>query len=232
MVHRQDCPNPRSHAPLRNLSVPPALEHFETNWRNLPLSRNEEDVKELAVKAYVIPRMVKDSFVQSFVRRNEIFGVADPVKPKRIGSTRPVFTLARMPYVIERDPASDGLRPPTSGDLRTVSVGIGDSRVYMAVETAGRIPGNLTYEFRMRVFKGKTVDRYDIGVRNGRASCQRLASNSVVLKGRIPVGVRANRLWIYLPGPVFDGAGTCLMSVDCMDGPSRLDRTAWRRLVI
>lgn len=158
-----------------------------------------------------------------------VLTVADPVKPKRIGSTRPLFTLARMPYVIERDPASDGLRPPTSGDLRTVSVGIG---VYMAVETAGSIPGNLTYEFRMRVFKRKTMDRYDIGVRDGRASCQRLASNSVVLKGRIPVGVRANRLWISLPGPVFDGAGTCLMSVDYMDGPSRLDRTAWRRLVI
>jgi hypothetical protein len=31
---------------------------------------------------------------------------------------------------------------------------------------------------------------------------------------------------------VFSGGNACMLSVDSMDGPSRVDRTAWHRLTL
>ena len=232
LVHRHDFPVPRSYAPYDYLTAPYALRHLETNWKSVPLTRHEEDIKELAIRSYKVPQMTRNSSIRAFVRRNELFGTVESVRPEHIGRSRPDFTLPIMPYVVERDPVDDGLDAPAGGELRDISLCMGDTSTYVALQAQGNIMPDLRYAFRMRVFRGKHVDRYDIDVAGRHATCMRLAQNSVLLKRRIPLEIAGARMWISLPSSVLSGAGTCMLSVDAMNGPRRVDHSAWRRLSI
>ena len=232
LVHRHDYPLPRSYAPYDYLTAPYALQHLETNWKSVPLTRHQEDVKELAIRSYKVPLMIENSSARSFIRRNELFGTAESVKPEHIGRSRPDFTLPNMPYVVERDTVDDGMNAPAGGELRDISLCIGDTGTYVALQAQGNIVPDLTYAFRMRVFRGKRVDRYDINVAGRNATCMKLARNSILLKHRIPLEVAGTRMWISLPSSVLSGAGACMLSVDAMNGRRRVDRSAWRSLSI
>jgi LmbE family N-acetylglucosaminyl deacetylase len=234
LVHRRDFPSPLGFEPLTYLDLPTALKDYDARWETLPLSRRQQDNKARALQAYRIPKMVKEAFIDSFVRRNEIFGEVKKTKAERIGAGRPNFTGKRMPYVVEEYSRCDSLVPTAGrgGELTRASFCLGEKQAFMAVETGGNVLGSLTYAFRLRVFKGHRVDRFDIDVREGKAHCAVLASNSVSLRERIPVHVKENRLWIELPASVFSGKDAFMMSVDSMDGPNRVDRTAWRRFTL
>ena len=233
LVHRHDFPEPRSLAPLRHLEPPKILKSIGSIWQSLPLSRREESNKESALKLYTIPRMVNVTFIDSFVRRNELLGIMKEAKAKKIGNKKPDFTARRIPYVVTEDPSYDSAVPGMDGsDLTKVAFCTGDSRAYLAVETKGYALDSITYSFRLRLFKGSKVDRLDISVRGKRAHCERLASNSIRFNGRIPVGMRENRLWIDIPISFFSGKNACMLSVDSTVGSSRGDRSAWRRLTL
>jgi LmbE family N-acetylglucosaminyl deacetylase len=232
LVHRNDFPSPRSYAPLGYLEPPGSLRTSGAGWQALPLSRRQEDNKALALREYSIPRSVREPLIDSFVRRNELLHKEAAQRPRQIGDAIPDFTARRMPYVVETDPPYDSAAPAVQGggELTRVSFCLGDRRAFMAVATRGDVLDNLTYAFRLRVFKGRKAERLDIEVRNRTARYMALASNSVTPPGVIPVHEKANRLWIELPASVFSDGNASMLSVDSMDGPSRVDRTAWHRL--
>jgi hypothetical protein len=186
----------------------------------------------VALREYSIPRSVREPLIDSFVRRNELLRKEAAERPRQIGDATPDFTAKRMPYVVEMDPPYDsaGVAVQGGGELTRVSFCLSDRRAFMAIATRGDVLDDLTYAFRLRVFKGRKADRFDIDVRDRKARYMALASNSVTPRGRIPVHEKGNRLWIELPASVFSGGNACMLSVDSMDGPSRVDRTAWHRL--
>jgi N-acetyl-1-D-myo-inositol-2-amino-2-deoxy-alpha-D-glucopyranoside deacetylase len=234
LVHRNDFCAPRSYAPLGYLEPPGSLRTTGAGWRSLPLSRRQQDNKARALREYTTPRSVREPFIDSFVRRNELIRKEVVDRPKQIGDAKPDFTAKPMPYVVEKDPSYDSATPMAlgGGELTRVSFCVGDARAFLALATRGDVLDNLTYAFRLRVFKGRKVDRFDIDVRERKARYVALASNSMILRGRIPVHEKENRLWIELPASVFTGKDACMLSVDTMDGPSRVDRTIWHRLVL
>jgi N-acetyl-1-D-myo-inositol-2-amino-2-deoxy-alpha-D-glucopyranoside deacetylase len=233
LVHRHDFPVPQGYAPGEYLVPPRALAHLETNWDTSPLSAAEEHLKQKALSMYKIPLLVKEGFIESFARRNELIGTVREVHIKRV-SRAPSFTAARMPFVVDSDPPEDTLAPTPagSGDLKTVSFCVGKNAAYFGVSTAGPVSNSLSYVFRMRLFGSDRVDRLDVEIRGGRARFLRLADNSLAPRRHLRVHQHDRALWIDLPAAFFEHSKTVMMSVDSMIGRKRADRTSWRRYTL
>lgn len=230
LVHRPGFPYPRGYDPSGSLAAPDVLRGIGTTWKSLVLSGKALEKKGRALREYAIPLRIKDVFVESFVRRNELFGVTREASPAR-PAWRPDLSGGKMPCVVARDPWNDSYGPGAGeGELVKVSFGLGRSRAYMGLETAGAISLEVDYVFRVRILRRGSIDRYDIRVRNNSATCDMLASNSRGIRGRIPVVTAGRRLLVDVPASLFEGGDRCLLSIDAMAGHHRLDRTAYRRI--
>jgi hypothetical protein len=136
-----------------------------------------------------------------------------------------------MPYVVNTDPPADLLIPGAGqgAEITKVAFARGTKLSYLGMETLGQLSRQLTYTFRLRIFKGSRVERADIAVAGGKAAWLRLARDSIAPPGGAHVHGLLKRLWVDVPSSMFAGRTTVMMSVDSMLGPHRADRTAWQR---
>jgi N-acetyl-1-D-myo-inositol-2-amino-2-deoxy-alpha-D-glucopyranoside deacetylase len=234
LVHRHDFPRPVNDRPNYHLYPPAPLLRLNTTWKTLSLSRDQERAKEGAIRAYSIPRLIKEPFFESFIRRNELFGTERIPVAKRFKGSSPDFTAKNMPFVVIHDPVGDTLEKTfrNGGDLREVSLAIGDKKSYLALETGGEIRPEILYAFGLRVFRGQTVYRFDIHVSAGHAFTRTFADNSMNIKQPIPTRTKASRLWIEIPSGIFKSSRECMLGVDAILGHRRVDKTAWQRIKI
>ena len=231
LVHRLDFPVPRQYAPDTSMTPPPALEQSATQWELAPLSQHEEKVKGEALKAYRIPARVTGPFIESFIRKDELTRQVLPGRVWPIGTAKPDLAARSMPYVVNSDPPSDLMRPDASGstELTRVAFARGKTVSCIGLETEGAISNDVTYTYRLRIFRGSGVSRADIAVRGTAATWLKFARNSIYQSGAIPVRRLASRLWIEVPSSLFVGKSTVMMSVDSNEGGHTADRTSWQR---
>lgn len=231
LVHRHDFPYPMAEGPSDHLYPPAVLFNQNTWWEVLPLTESDENIKEHALQSYAIPRLVKELFIEAFVRRNELLGVDNATVARRIGDKKPDFSAPEMPYTVTLDPANDTAENSgTGGDIRKAGLCIGNKSAYLAAEAGGPIRNDLVYSFHLRLFRDSKVDRVDISVKEGKAYYLRLAKNSKKTKSSIRTGSSGNRLWVETPSSLFKKKRICLYNVDVLMGHRRADKTAWQRV--
>jgi LmbE family N-acetylglucosaminyl deacetylase len=71
-VHFAGWPRPHSFQPERVLDVPPEIRN-QDHWRSLPLTDAELTIKYQALHAHQSQIRVMRGFLESFIRRNELF---------------------------------------------------------------------------------------------------------------------------------------------------------------
>lgn len=78
LVHRGDWPVPQGLRREARLVPPAALMALDTDWSTLPLDEEALSAKERALGRYRSQMAVMKRFLQSFVRRDELFGAISP----------------------------------------------------------------------------------------------------------------------------------------------------------
>ncbi len=173
-----------------------------------------------------------DPFLQAFVRSDELFGQTNPAAVQRIGAAQPDFLDQEIPCVVIRDPLEDTIVKffEGGGDIRNVSMAIGEKVTYLALETRKSITPEFAFLFHLRLFGSSDVVRLDIKVEKGESFCMRSASNSIVLREAIPTTIKKNRVLIEIPSSRLTGSRECMLSADAYVAGKLEDKTAWRRL--
>lgn len=233
LVHKKGFPGVDARGPGGPLEPPVDLLTSRTNWDVVPLNRTQLRAKSAVVGTYKVPGIVKRSFLESFVRKNELLAIPWQQKVHRTAAG-PDYAAPDMPFVLDADPLDDAVRPSagSSGELGPVSAVISGKTLWVGVQTAGAPSDRLSYWFRMRALGGGDPVRADVEIRGGRARFRRLASNSFVPCGTGLVHMLGRRIWLEMPASFARGRSTLMLGIDSCAGGRRLDGTAWRRYAI
>lgn len=233
LVHRGHFPFPWSYVPGDWIVPPRALAGVGTEWLSAAVSREDERLKESALMVYKSQQRAIEPFLSSFVRRNELFGVARSAIVTRAAS--PVsLDASAMPGVVVRDPASDTILRLVDGgaDLRRVAIVRDGGTVWLGVETRSAPPRTVTYRVSLRLLAQQAVpSRVDIDVQGTRASAVPAGPGSLVPSG-LEARVRGNRIWVGVPASLFAGVTDGMVCVESSQGSTVIDRTASRSFVL
>jgi LmbE family N-acetylglucosaminyl deacetylase len=149
LVHRGDWPVPQGYHADEDMPPPSALLNMETEWRQIPLSTNEVQVKRAAIQQYASQMRVMKRFLLSFVRRNELVGTraAGVLSIIKDGTLRVVDDWTALPESV-LDPANDTLQTEVSGagDLVHVSAAADSRRLYIRVQTRKKLSPQVAYD--------------------------------------------------------------------------------------
>lgn len=149
LVHRGDWPVPQGLHPKDDLPPPAALLQMDTDWRQIPLSSDQEMAKRSAVMKYASQLRVMKRFLTSFVRRNELVGTRAPGLLTQVprGKLRVIDDWRGMP-VSAHDPANDTVQTDIggSGDIVSISAAEDARRLYLRVETRKPISPRVAYD--------------------------------------------------------------------------------------
>lgn len=233
LVHSESFPSPQAYCPKQRLSPPSAFLRSDLSWQSLLLLKKEEQKKEIALKRYTSQKLVLQPFLDSFIRKNELFAVYRPLIVRHLKNAKPEFEASKMPHVVIRDPTNEAQLTILEGeaDFKKVSFCIGEKKTYLALETRSPVSTEIVYVFRLRAFKDSKVNRLDIWIQNGNVYFPHLAKNSLIMK-TASVKAKGNRLWVEIPSSAFLQARACMLSAVTFLGERRIDKTAWRCIKI
>lgn len=234
LVHRGDWPTPWRYVPNSFLEPPKKLKNLDTEWEIFPLSRREISRKYLAIKEYHSQEELMEPFLYAFVRKNELFGRYKPLKVVKI-KNKPNFSAGEwLPYIVVREPTADTLARiiEGAGDICSLGFCVSTNKAWLALETRKPVSKDIVYVFHLRLFNGSQVKRVDIEIRGDHATLRNLSKNSLVVHEALQPTFKEKWLWISLPKRVLSHADTCLFNADSFTGIHRIDKTAWRKLVL
>lgn len=164
IVHRGDWPVPKGNHPKGPLAPPYALTSSDTQWRSLPLGSHVAELKRKAIGEYKTQTAVEKSFMMSFARENEIFGDVPDRKVSRVGSWQiavdgdPDDWRGIPPVVV--DPVGDYVIAGLSkgGDVRAIYLCTDGDYLYVRVDCARKLSGQVGYTINVRGISDKDSD--------------------------------------------------------------------------
>ncbi len=138
LVHHGGWPLPRGYAPDLALTPPADLLRAAGGWTEYPLDQVDQDAKRMAILEYRTQVQLLQAYMLSFIRRNELFDVHQPIWPSPLeGEGLPIGAPEfwdRLPPVIRGMPG-DWLVRATEGSATVDTVGLArdSARLYIAV---------------------------------------------------------------------------------------------------
>lgn len=230
LVHRGHFPFPWSYVP-RDWIVPPrTLARLgSSRWYSSPLSGDEEAAKEAALMKYGSQQAAIEPFLAAFVRRNELFGSWGRSCVATAGAVSSL-DASSMPGVVVCDPGADTLLRfvDGAGDLRDVAVLRDGGRVWLGVETRSTPAPAMTYRISLRLLRADPMPaRLEIDVHRRSASAVDAGEGSLLPKD-LETRVIGKRLWVGVPASILAGARRGILSAECSQGRTIIDRTACR----
>jgi LmbE family N-acetylglucosaminyl deacetylase len=160
LVHRGDWPVPQGLRPDARLVPPAALVGLDTRWSALPLSEADREAKQRALTRYRSQMAVMRRFLQSFVRRDELFGEQPPGAVSLAAATDVVPALLgpaweRLAPVIT-DGAEDTLMRGLNGgaDLTSVAAVTDGRALYVRLTTRSPLSPRVRYRVRLHPLGG------------------------------------------------------------------------------
>lgn len=236
LVHRGfDWPYPWRYAPQRQLLPPSELFVLDAKWMLFPLSKDEEALKHEAVDLYRSQADLMEPFLEAFVRKNELFADYPDKRVARVRDKPDFFSGKRLPHAVFGDPPRDTIIRELEGfgDLTGVGFVLQEKDAWLAIEVRRRIASDLVYAFHLRIFEKNATKRLDIKIQFDGAATEALARNSVMIEEPIFTQRRGDRIVIRIPAKLFGDADRLLLSADSYNhNQKRIDRTAWRTLIL
>jgi LmbE family N-acetylglucosaminyl deacetylase len=158
LIHRGDWPVPQGSHDDLPLTPPAEMSKLDTEWMDLPLTKNEEQRKAESVDLYPSQTALMRRFLISFARKNEILGTLNtptlPVMPNgsiAIDGTLKGWSGIRPAML---DAVGDNLLRDLqgSGDIEAIYACRDDQNLYLRADMRHPISGRIGYTFRLRAF--------------------------------------------------------------------------------
>ncbi len=218
LIHRGDWPLPQGLSVDSSLDTPEGFTDYDS--LRLSLGKDEVEKKKLALAEYGSQRRLLGRFMESFIRRNELFFDAEksPLLPKRdIGLGEPAADWTGLePIAI--DPSADSLvRQMNSGlDIERILAAESDDWIHFRIDFGGRIMRSGEYRLGLRAFDegGETVGRYQGSVVPGRGHHGQFVHWS------------GNTLEWTVPRSLFPGSRTLAVQIETKVLGLSMDRSA------
>jgi LmbE family N-acetylglucosaminyl deacetylase len=225
-------PSPRYYVPGDYLLPPNQLSSSEYKWVMFPLNSYQERLKEAAMNNYT-SQINSDSYLQSFVKRNELFNIPSDKTVQINNETINFFSETNFPETILTEPGKHdkGRGSVRSRELSSLGFEIDNNNTWISLNTTKNISPTGYYGFHMFTFSSNSTQRLDIQVINGTAYYEKVANDSVTNQ-LLEVQNRSHEIIIKLPSNVFDGVNYVLISAKLSDDPKKVDWTAWQRIEI
>jgi LmbE family N-acetylglucosaminyl deacetylase len=234
LVHRGDWPVPQGLRRGARLVPPAPLAHLDTQWSSLTLSPTAEREKEAALGSYKSQMAVMKRFLDSFVRRDELFGA---LPPEQLVGPITAITAFRPPSVepdiaphlnvqwrtaisdTTRDTLIRGLEG--SGDLVAVETNLSSDRLMLRVTTRRPLSRRLIYTIRLHPL-GRGAERagaLTIPFRHRRCD-----------EPRVLADCAGNELEMSVPLSLLGYPSAVMVGADSSLGRVPIDRVCWRLL--
>jgi LmbE family N-acetylglucosaminyl deacetylase len=230
LVHRPDFPQPKGMHPDKNLLPPPQVYAINQDWFRLDLTNDDENQKAQAITKYRSQLPLLRELLDSFIRKNELFGLVQPVALPALAqgdwqnpeTWRDTNGAPIQP--VQRDPAHDNLPRDIlpGGDLVAVyAAQQPDGNLAVCSELRKKAEPTLVYTLRVTAFGSQDVV-HSVARTGGN---QRTGWKHATTSGN-HVCYQVSMSELGNPGWIFVGADVEEMGV------SIVDQTAWQEVTM
>jgi len=237
LVHRGDWPTPKGHLPTRSLLPPAALAEGMTVWHENPLTPEQVELKEEALKAYRSQTMLMSRYLQSFIRANELFGTIDRIKLTGGAEPYPSHTDEKPPWrdlnwaQVITDPRADTVAREVERGADVIGVwAVRDGgTLSLAAPMAARPRRPVEIRFYIRAFRSGQGwdDLAGISVLpDGTRRVEQWPAGAG--QAEIRVEVQGNWVRLNLPLSAMGDPQAVMINVETRADDVLVDRTAWR----
>lgn len=226
-------PSPRTYQPQDSLGPPRELTLTGYKWIYFPLTTYQERLKEAAIDTYT-SQINSDSYIQSFIRTNEVFGI-NPIASTNV-SSEPLdfFSSNEFPPTVVKEPKKEdrGKGSIRSREITAVGLEMDKNNTWISLRTNESISPTESYEIHIFPLDSTNPGRIDIEIQNGTVTYQNLGSNSFSSDEAPKLQTRENGLVIEIPTSAFNGMNSFLLGADVKNRDQLWDWTAWREIEI
>jgi LmbE family N-acetylglucosaminyl deacetylase len=217
LVHRNLWPQPNMEEPTKPLLPPNDLLNIDTDWIDFALTKQDIELKKLALYQYTTQKAVMEPFLWAFIRSSELFGKNPNLVINESGS-------------ILKDPHSDTIVRLVEGsaDITAVILARQGSELIITIETREAVSNKITYLLGLRIFdENGQAKRVDLQVDAGELKIPLKAANSI--KPEIKsYQVNGSRINLIITDPALAHPVKLMAGAQTFDRGVRLDKTAWR----
>lgn len=205
IVHRGDWPQPMGHHPELSLLPPKAMVDAGYQWAKLPLTPEALAAKEAALKRHQSQRAVSGKFLNSFVRRNELFVLPEAEPPKLPALNSVIDGNPDEPVrLVHQDPSDDDAarRLQPGADICEVYAGRDKRGLYISVKMRGDMGPQCQMRVDLIAFgatgnETRTTHTFSALQTVRRKNGVRAASRGQWFEARIPVSTKPGQA-LYL----------------------------------
>ncbi len=217
LVHRPGFPLKLGYDADASLEPPAALSAVGTVWRRLQLDPGALAAKKLALTRYPSQLAEERQLLESFLRRNELFG------------TPPDLTVRPDRPAVLLDPAADtaARRLIPGADITSVQILKSGDATRVVLHLRGPVAPGITYGLHVRALSAAGTRSFDALVTEGVITVERPSSASIT-KGYGELSSAASQVSLTLPTELTRSADSIMIEADTSAEGTPVDFTAWR----
>jgi len=225
-------PSPRKYTPEAALTPPVELTYIDYKWVAFPLDEYQERLKEASIDSYE-SQISSDSYIRSFIRKNELFGISPVIKSTLSNESLNFSNNTSYLENVIKEPRKyqKGKGSIRSREITAAGFNIDNDNVWLSIRTKGNISLDEWYEIHLLFLNTLNSQRIDIQIHNGTAYYQKYSNDSVQSDSQA-VKIVDNGIIIKLPSSSFRNVDSFLMSADVISGSTLIDWTGWREVEI
>ncbi|RKL62173.1 PIG-L family deacetylase [Thermoanaerobacteraceae bacterium SP2] len=231
LVHHYQWPEPWALLPAAALYPPLSLQNVGTRWHIYRINPEAEKAKEKAVREYRTQFKIMGTFLDAFVRRNELFGTYENKYYKKTGEV-PDFKKGRgLPYKVVTASIMDNplLRVEGNDDIKAIGFVRAQDQYFFAIETRGNVEKKTDYILNaIFIYKNRDIKRLKVFIRNFKATSISENDESIALKQPVPVSVYKKRIWFSIPEDYIGDPQKVFLNAITSTAGRYVDKTAWR----
>lgn len=234
LVHHYQWPVPLLYVPETGLYPPLSLETSGTKWHINPLDNATVRIKHKAMLKYKSQYKVMAGFLDSFIRKNELFGTYDDRYYLVGKDIKPNFAQrGPLPYAVIQSGANDNplLRIEGSDDISAVGLASDGNNYYFALQMRGNANKDTSYFLNALIlYKDGKMGRLRINIKDFKAE-EIMDSKDSIDVGNISAGHYKNRIWFTVPANKIGSPTKIFLNAETYFIEKRIDKTAWRMVM-
>lgn len=225
-------PSPRTYKPEATLTPPVELTYINYKWVAFPLGEYQERLKEAALDDYHF-HANSGSYIRSFIRKNEIFGINPVVQSTLSNESLNFSTNTSYPENVIKEPRKyqKGKGSIRSREITAAGFNIDNDNAWLSIRTNNNILPNEWYEIHLLFLDTPHFQRIDMTIHNGTAYYQKYSNDSYQGDNQ-EVKIVDKGLIVKLPSSSFSNVDSFLISADVISGSTLIDWTGWREVEI
>lgn len=229
LVHRANWPEASPVSPLTKLEPPPFLTKIGTNWWSFDLTPEEARMKHNAIVTYQSQIAVTGRTLLSFATSNDLFGEIPAA---------PVVGTSEEPVVLDPVEDTSGRKSAPDADFRSISLKADAFHVYARLTLEGVPSSSIRYNLHIHALPRDPRDApifsdVSLSYSGGRLSVMRvIAPDHVTADPSFSVREEGTSIVVECPRSVIGSHQRIFVAAESFKGRTRLDRTAWRYVVV